>query len=136
LRFLRQLDGKHDAVADRLLDLTARDSSLKDQFVGFRGKLADACGDFVGLNTGWTGSTLACSASNPGSISSKSDHFPAFRGRLTPGAPNTCRGKKTVKNLGRICKLLEFRQFRRFSGCRCSVAELASRIRNAISTIG
>jgi hypothetical protein len=49
LRFLRQLDGKLDAVADRLLDLTARDSSLEDQFVGFRGKLADPCGDFVRL---------------------------------------------------------------------------------------
>jgi hypothetical protein len=85
LRFLRQLDGKHDAVADRLLDLTARDSSLKDQFVGFRGKLADACGDFVGLNTGWTGSTLACSASNPGSISSKSDHFPHVSGAADAG---------------------------------------------------
>jgi hypothetical protein len=49
LRFLRQLDGKLDAVADRLLDLTARGSSLEDQFVGFRGELAGACGGFVRL---------------------------------------------------------------------------------------
>jgi predicted nuclease with TOPRIM domain len=49
LRFLRQLDGKLDTVADRLLDLTARLSSLADQFVGFRGELTGLRADFVRL---------------------------------------------------------------------------------------
>jgi hypothetical protein len=49
LRIMRNIDAKSDTVMERLFDLTARVSSLGDQFAAFRTEISGLCSDFVRL---------------------------------------------------------------------------------------
>jgi hypothetical protein len=59
LRMLRSLDEKMDTILDRLLDLTARMSSVEDQLAGVRT-------DLVRLEHAWITSTSGSNELNAG----------------------------------------------------------------------